>query len=141
MATKVTISFIRDGKEKTAVATLDTRQVEGEKPEPTTEEAEAKETIGVTISNITSENRRGYQLDKSATKGVVITHVKPVTAAAEANLAEGDVLLEVNGTEIGSVAEYQAEMKKAGKAKYVRFYVLRSVPRPTTFIAAVKIGE
>lgn len=139
--TKVTVSFIRDGKEKTAVATLDTRAVDGEKAEPQPEEAEAKETIGVTIANIGAENRRGYQIDKSAQKGVVITHVKPVSAAADANLAEGDVILEVNGTEIGTVAEYQAEMKKAAKAKYVRFYVLRSIPRPTNFIAAVKLGE
>lgn len=138
---RVRITFIREGREKTAVATLEERKVEGEKIEAAAAEAEAKETIGISISNLSAENRRGYRIDRNAQKGVVITHVKPVSAAADASLAEGDVILEVNGAEVGSVAEYQSQMKKAGKAKYVRFYVLRSIPRPQNFIAAVKLQE
>jgi serine protease Do len=140
--TKVTISFIRDGKEKTAVATLETRAVDGEKPEVArAEEKETKEKIGITIKDLDPALRNGYQVDRSAQKGVVITHVKPVSPAADANLAEGDVILEVNGTEVASVAGYQAEMKKAGNAKWIRFYVLRSQPRVQNFIAAVKVQD
>jgi serine protease Do len=140
--TKVTISFIRDGKEKTSVAALETRSVDGEKAEPAAvEEKETKEKIGITIKDLDPQLRRGYQVDKSAQKGVVITHVKPVSPAADANLSEGDVILEVNGSEVTSVADYQAEVKKAGNAKWIRFYVLRSQPRVQNFIAAVKVQE
>ncbi len=140
--TKVTISYIRDGKEKSSVATLDTRSVDGEKPEAApVEEKETKEKIGITIKDLDPALRRGYQVDKNAQKGVVIVHVKPVSPAADANLAEGDVILEVNGVEVTSVADYQAEMKKAGSSKWIRFYVLRSMPRVQNFIAAVKVQD
>ena len=140
--TKVTITFIREGKEKTSVATLETRSIDGEKAEVApAEEKETKEKIGITIKDVDPTLRRAYQLDKSVQKGIVITHVKPVSAAADANLAEGDVILEVNGSEVTSVADYQAQMKKAGAAKWTRFYVLRSQPRVQNFIAAVKVQE
>ncbi len=138
--TKVTITYIRDGKEKTTVAALETRSVEGEKPEPLPEEQkEAKEKIGISLRDLDGNLRNGYQIDRSLQKGVVITHVKPVSPAADANLAEGDVILEVNGAAISSVDDYQAAMKKAGNGKWVRFYILRSLPRSQYFIAAVKI--
>jgi S1-C subfamily serine protease len=44
----------------------------------------------------------------------------------------------VNGVEVGSTAELQAQLRKAPKDRWVRFYVLRSIPRPQKFIAAVK---
>ena len=139
---KVTVTFIRDGKERTSVASLETRAIDGEKPAPAPEEEkEAKEKIGITLKSLDPTLRRGYQIDKAAQKGVVITHVKPVSPAADANLAEGDVILEVNGVEISSVDDYQAEVKKAAKSKWIRFYILRSQPRPQSFIAAVKVQE
>ncbi len=139
--TKVTIAFIREGKEKTAVATLETRDVEGERAETSEKETEAKDTIGISVQNLTPVLRRNYQIDKSAITGVVVTNVKNVSPAADANLAEGDVIVEVNGVEVESVDQYQAEMKKTSNAKWVRFYVLRSLPRPQNFIAAVKIEK
>lgn len=139
--TKVTVLYVRDGKERTAVATLETRTVEGEAPEAAPSEEEAKETIGISIQSLTPQARRAYSIDKGATQGVVITKVKGVSPAADANLAEGDVVLEVNGEEVADVDAYQAAMKKAGKSKYVRLYVLRSLPRPQYFIAAVRLAE
>ncbi|HKC25804.1 MAG TPA: Do family serine endopeptidase, partial [Thermoanaerobaculia bacterium] len=144
---KVTIAYLRDGKAKTTTATLETRTEESEKQEveqPGEEESsrESKEKIGITVTELTAGTRRSYRVDKDATKGVVITHVKPVSTAADANLLEGDVLLEVNGVEVGSVADFQAQMKRVSKSKYVRFYVLRSIGgRPQRFIAAVRLEE
>ncbi|KAA0254780.1 MAG: Do family serine endopeptidase [Acidobacteria bacterium] len=139
--TKVTITFLRGGKEQTAVATLETRSVEGEAPQAAPGEEEARETIGISIQDLTPQNRRAFGVDKSVEQGVVVTRVKPVSPAADANLAEGDVVLEVNGKEVADVAAYQTEMKKAAKGKYVRLYVLRSQPRPQYFIAAVRLQE
>lgn len=139
--TKVTITFLRGGREKTTVATLETRSVDGEATEAPAGEEVARETIGISIQDLTPQTRRAYGVDKGAAQGVVVTRVKPVSPAADANLAEGDVLLEVNGQEVADVAAYQEEMKKAAKGKYVRFYVLRSQPRPQYFIAAVKLQE
>ena len=66
--------------------------------------------------------------------------MKPVSPAGDANLSEGDVILEVNGVAVGSVDELQAQMKKAPKAKYIRLFVQRSGGRGPAqrFLAAVK---
>ena len=147
---KIAITYIRDGKEQTTTATLETRSEESDRTESedtgsdeeSDESREAKEKIGITITELSTSNRRSYRIDKEAAKGVVITHVKPVSTAADANLQEGDVILEVNGVEVGTVGEFQAQMKKAGaKSKYARFYMLRSIPRPQRFIAAVRLED
>jgi len=137
---KVALTYIRDGKEKTSVATLDTREDEGEKTQAEEDVHQTKEKIGVSVTDLTPSARRTYRIDKETGGGVVVTHVKPVSTAADAGLEEGDVILEVNGTEVNSVDDFQAQMKKSSKAKYVRFYVSR--PRTKqTFIAAVKLEE
>lgn len=139
--TKVTLTLIREGKEKTAVATLTTRTEPGEE-RPEVEEAAGKaqkeRILGLEISDLSRELRGQYRIDREVQRGVLITHVKPVSPADDAGLQEGDVLLEVNGVEVGSTAELQAQLRKAPKDRWVRFYVLRSIPRPQKFIAAVK---
>ncbi len=143
--TKITLGFIRDGREQTTVATLETRPEDGERP-PATEEEEGKASrqkmLGLEIDDLTARARRAYGIDKDA-KGVVVTHVKPVSPAADANIQEGDVILEVNGTAVGSVDELPAAIRKAPKGKYMRFYVQRQGPRGQAqkFLTAVKPEE
>ena len=124
---KITIAFLRDGKEKTAVATLEERLESGEKPAKEEEDSKGgrQKMLGLDLDDLTPQARRTYGLDREIQKGVVITHVKPVSPAGDANLAEGDVILEVNGVAVGSVEELQAQIRKAPQGKYVRLYVQR----------------
>ncbi len=142
--TKVTVTFIRRIKERTEEKTvqvvLEERPDERDPNAPEeAEPTEAKEKIGIAVTDVTAQLRRTYKIPADV-KGVAITNVKAVSSAADAGLLEGDVILEVNGAEVGGVADFQAEMKKA-KGRYVRFYVSRGAPRPQTFIAAVKLEE
>src|ERR1039457_1804838 len=140
--TKVTIAYLRDGREKTAVATLEERVEAGEKPSREEEDSRAgkQKMLGLELDELTPQARRAYGLDRELLKGVIITHVKPVSPAGDANLQEGDVILEVNGTAVGSVEELQAQIRKAPKGKYVRFYVQRGGGhgQALKFLAAVK---
>ncbi len=108
------------------------------------EEQEAKGTgkkdkaLGLELSDLLPGLAAAYRIAQESAKGVVVTHVKPVSPAADANLQEGDLILEVNGVPISSVEELQAQLKKLPKDRWVRFYVLRSIPRPQNFIAALK---
>ena len=138
--TKVTLTFIRDGKEKTTVATLETRREEGEVAEEEPAADEHREKIGISVEDLTPVLRRGYTIGKEI-EGVVLTHVKNVSAAADAGLREGDVVQEVNGTPVTTVEEFRAQLKKAGDARFARFYVHRPVPRPANFIAAVRLKD
>jgi len=138
--TKVTLTFIRDGKEQTAVATLTTRSEPWEKPrtEEVSDMGQKERILGLEVSDLSPELRRQYRIDRDVQKGILITHVKPVSPAADAGLQEGDVILEVSGVEVGSTAELQAQLKKIPKERWVRLYVLRSIPITQKFIAAVK---
>jgi serine protease Do len=141
--TKVTIVVLREGKEKTVVATLEERQEAGVQPAKEEEDGKAgnkQKMLGLDLDDLTPQARRAYGIDRELQRGVVITHVKPVSPAGDANLAEGDVILEVNGVAVGSVDELQAQMKKAPKGKYIRFYVQRGGGRGPAqkFLAAVK---
>jgi serine protease Do len=141
--TKITLGFIRDGKEQTTVVTLETRPEDGEKPAAEDDDAKAgnkQKMLGLELDDLSPQARRAYGLDRDVEKGVVVTHVKPVSPAADANLVEGDVILEVNGTPVASVDELQAQIRKAPKGKYIRFYVLRGGSRAGAqkFLAAVK---
>jgi serine protease Do len=143
---KITIAYLRDGKELSTVATLETRPEDGERPTGSDEEegkASRQKMLGLEIDELSARARRAYGIGSDTTKGVVITHVKPVSPAADANLQEGDVILEINGTAVGSVEEMQTAIKKAPKGKYVRFYVQRQGPRGQTqkFLTAVKPEE
>lgn len=139
--TKVALTFLRDGKEKTAVATLETRREEGETPEEQPSGEEGREKIGISLEDLSPVLRRAYSIGKDV-EGVVLTHVKNVSAAADAGLREGDVIQEVNGRPVTSVEQFRAEMKKAGDARFARFYVLRPGARAATnFIAAVRLNK
>jgi serine protease Do len=139
---KITIGYLRDGKEKTAVATLEERPETGEKPVREEEDSKAgkQKMLGLDLDDLTPQGRRAYGLDREIQKGVLVTHVKPVSPAGDANLQEGDVILEVNGVAVGSVDELQVQIRKAPKGKYVRFYVQRGGGHGAgqRFLAAVK---
>ena len=51
------------------------------------------------------------------------------------------MIQEVNGKPVTSVEQFRAEMKKAGDARFARFYVLRPGTRATNFIAAVRLNK
>jgi serine protease Do len=138
--TKVTLTFIRGGKEKTTVATLETRREEDEVAESEPAADEHREKIGITVEELTPVLRKGYSIGKDI-EGVVLTHVKNVSAAADAGLREGDVVQEVNGKPVATVDGFRAELKKAGEARFARFYVHRPGPRPASFIAAVRLKD
>ena len=91
----------------------------GEKPAKDEEDSKAgkQKMLGLELDELTPQARRAYGLDREIQKGVLITHVKPVSPAGDANLQEGDVILEVNGTAVGSVEELQAQIRKAPKGE------------------------
>ena len=142
--TKVTIAYLRDGREKTVVATLEERVEAGEKPAKEEDDSKAgnkQKMLGLELDDLTPQARRAYGLDREIQKGVLITHVKPVSPAGDANLPEGrrHPRGERHGRGIGGGAA-GADPKKAPKGKYVRFYVQRGGGRGQAlkFLAAVK---
>ena len=144
--TKVTITFIRDGKEKTTVATLETRREEAEGRRGREAGAdENREKIGISQSTISrpalarefhstaKDDRRGRPDPRQARLG-----------RRGRRPREGDVVQEVNGSgrRLPS-ADFRAAAEEGPRGSPVRA-VLRPParsPRPANFIAAVRLKD
>jgi serine protease Do len=89
--TDVKVGYLRDGKEATVTIKL------GVRPPSNLEAANKDEGVlnGVAVADITDEVREQLQLP-AGLKGAVITEVDPDSGSAQAGLAQGDVILELN---------------------------------------------
>ncbi len=139
---KVRLTVLRDGK--TRAVTVDLGERKGETAEnaaaPDTESGGSREKIGLSVQDLTGQSRQYYRIDAAIT-GVLVTGVSEVSAAADAGLAEGDVITEANGRKVGTAADLSKIVRDAKKGDYLRFYVRRFRPRPVSFFAIVKVGE
>lgn len=109
---KVDLKIIRDGKTMTVPVTL------GERPEEK-ERAAARgpgrggPLEGVEVDELTPQLARQLGLPRDAF-GVVVTQVRPYSRAAEAGLARGDVIQEVNREPVTNVAAFDRAVRRAG---------------------------
>jgi len=110
---KVHLDLMRDGKPLTADVEL------GEMPDsdavassgPSTGQNSALD--GITLENISPQNRRAFDIDNSIAQGVVITRLDPQSNAARAGLRPGDVVLEINRARVDSPQRFQELYSKA----------------------------
>ena len=109
--TTVTLDVLRDGKPQQVKATLD--ELAAEREDRGGEgRAEPRGKFGMTLQPLTPELARQLELPRTAT-GVVIADVDPSGAAAAAGLREGDLIEQVNGREVKTVADVQAALDAA----------------------------
>ncbi|MFZ4762267.1 MAG: DegQ family serine endoprotease [Alphaproteobacteria bacterium] len=72
--------------------------------------------VGLTVNNLTAATRERYQID-SAVKGVLITAVVAGSNAAERGVTAGDVIVEVNQTEVHTPQDVRKIVDQAKKEK------------------------
>jgi serine protease Do len=127
VGSQVKIAVLRDGKRQLLTATTATRPTDGtaDEEEPATAEP-VRNKLGLTVEELTTELRRTYNLPDTV-QGVVITGVKNVSPAGEANFNEGDVISEVHGQRVTSVAEFNSAINSIKSGQRVRFYVTTPV--------------
>jgi len=139
----VSLGIIRDGREKTLTAELMNRPDPsrgGEREE--TEEppaAGSDRRLGVTVEDITPRTRQEYRIDDDLS-GVVITRVSQVSDAWEKGLREGDVIVEVNRQQVGSVDSYRAIVEKLKPGDIMALYVATPGVDVKRFVT-LRVGE
>jgi len=120
----VKIGIIRDGKRITLTAKTAERPDEGATEEETSSDAvePVRDKLGMSVQNLSAELRRLYNIPDSV-RGVVVTHVKNVSPAGEANISEGDVISEIQGQRVETIDQFRAVADKIRSGARVRMYI------------------
>jgi len=120
---EITLTVLRDGKEqrlRMEVAKLPSDESKA-KAEESAQPAGGK--LGLRLHNVNPELAR--QLGLKADRGVVVMGVEPGSAAAEAGIQEGDVILEVNRKPVTSINEVKEQVAKTSDEDQVLLLVQR----------------
>jgi serine protease Do len=123
---KVRMKVLRDKKEVTlnvAVGELKDEEVVASAPE--------KGELGMTVQKLTPQLAENLGLDKP--DGVVVTAVEPGSAADEAGIRRGDVIVEVDRKPVRGVEDYRKAISGSRKGRGVLFLVRRG--ESTLFLA------
>ena len=124
VGTEITLTVIRDGDELKLNTRLgehpDTHQVADSR---TGEYENALAAVNVEPFDSLMARRLGLDADLS---GVVVTSLAHESAAERLGLVRGDLITEVNGSSIASVADYQREVSKIAADENVLLYIWRN---------------
>jgi serine protease Do len=123
---KVRMKVLRDKKEvmlNVAVGELKDEEVVASVPE--------KGELGLTVQKVTPQMAESLGLEKA--DGVVVTAVEPGSAADDAGIRRGDVIMEVDRRSIRSLDEYKKAVAAIRKGRGVLFLVRRG--ESTLFLA------
>lgn len=143
--TKVTLGILRDGKPREVTVTLSTLEedantVAGTGPRddgsPAAPARAESALLGISVADLDAGTRK--QLGLKTGEGVRITRVDG-QSASEAQLQPGIVILQVGRKPVGSVAEFNQELRGV-KAGQVVMLLVRS-PRGGSAFVAVTAGE
>ncbi len=121
----VRITLLREGKRQTVSAKTAQRPLETDDEEESNSETPSepvRNKLGMSVQNLTAELRRTYNIPASVS-GVIVTDVKNVSPAGEANMNEGDVISDVQGQRVNNVEEFRAVTDRLRAGQRVRMYV------------------
>jgi serine protease Do len=123
----------RSGGEKKTFEVKVGKLEEGEVAEA---EIEEEKDLGMSVDEITPELAR--QLGLSVESGVVVVQVEAQSAAGEAGMRRGDVILEIDQERVKSIDDYRERIPRYKKGDTVLFLVQR---RGATLYLTLKIWE
>ncbi len=115
--TTVQLKVLRDAQEIALPLTV------GEMKENEVVASAQEGELGLAVEPITPQLAERMGLDRR--DGLVITEVKPGSAADEAGLQPGDLITQINRRPVKNLADYKREMAASEKGKSVLFLVRR----------------
>jgi len=125
------LRYVRDGREQNVTVKLaerpprndDGRQGDATAPLPVTpRKADPDVLLGLTVRDLDRTIADRLELPK-AMKGVLVTKVEPLSAAFDAEVQRGHVLLEINRQPVASVADFRRIARAAHQGDLLTFYV------------------
>jgi serine protease Do len=134
----VEVKVIRKGKEKVLKIELEKRTqavVDALTQRPTpfvSDEENAHAFTGLHVRDLTNEWAARYGFEDE--KGVLVVSVEPRSAAAEAGMRRGDLIQEIEDTEIANVSEYQKRIREVKDENLILLVIRRSATGAPQFI-------
>jgi serine protease Do len=113
--TKLNLTVLRNGKTETVPVTLEALSLSGENNASATE-GPGKMRWGLGLAELSPDVRQQLQVPGNV-HGAVIEQVRPGSAADNAGLQQGDVILEVNRHKVQSPADVQQELSKVAQGQ------------------------
>jgi serine protease Do len=119
---KMTITLLRDGREKEVRVKLAKRP----DTEPTMARSEEtrSDDLGLQVRAINPEIADRLGLDEN-TRGVIVTAVDPGSKAAETDIRQGDLIVEINRKPIESMDDYRSQIERIEKGDTVQMLLRR----------------
>jgi serine protease Do len=117
---RASVNVLRDGKtlEKTVVI-----ERMADSGQSTQKEASAEARFGLVVADLTKDIAARLRIQE--TSGVVVTEVKPGSAADEAGISAGDIIRQINTTPVKNTKEYAKLVSSLKKGATVPFLVRR----------------
>ena len=110
--TEINLKVIRDGRETNITVTLG--ELEDEQQAAAGSAQREGPLDGVQVGDLNPQLARQLGLPQE-TFGVVVSYVRPGSAAAEAGLSRGDIIQEVNRESVSNVAAFNSAVRRAGR--------------------------
>lgn len=119
--TEIRLSLLRDGNPLEVTATLDELEVENTANQNRQQNNDGGENnpqnqsgkLGLSLQPMSPEMAKQMNL-ASGSEGLVVTDVSQSGPAAEAGIARGDVILEINRQQVGSIDAVQSALNASG---------------------------
>jgi len=117
--TELKITVLRDGNPVELNATLDEFEQPGGKGDDesgdtggNSDSQSGTGKLGLTLQPLTPQIAKQFGIEEG-TEGMLVTGIDPSGAAAEAGIARGDVLLEINRRSVNSMGDVQSALESA----------------------------
>ena len=134
----VEVKVIRKGKEQVLKIELEKRtqavvDALTQRPPPiVSDEENAHAFTGLHVRDLTNEWAARYGFEDE--KGVLVVSAEPRSAAAEAGMRRGDLIQEIEDTEIANVSEYQKRIREVKDENLILLVIRRSATGAPQFI-------
>ena len=118
---KAELVLIRDGKKQNI--TVEIGRMEDEEAILAGTETGTSKKLGITVQEITPKIAESLGIEE--VHGLIVNNVAPDSAAAEAGIMRGDILLEINLERVDNIADYKKSLQAAEEKKSILLLIER----------------
>jgi len=120
---KVRLIIFRNGGKQEITLTVGRLKDGKDTPSDASSTEKTNDKIGISVEDLTKEHAERFGIRE--TKGVLIGSVKPGSAAEEAGVSSGSIIIEINGKHPQNVSEFNAVAKIIKTGDIIRLLLRR----------------